>query len=473
MSLASDLTALLVETQNDPEAFFRLVLGIEPREWQGRVLREIRDRLQAGERHIRVLIRSAFGSGKTLLAAGLGLWWTSTRDGARGISTAPSWMAVEGLLWTEIANLYRGSLIGRAGLGRLLSTSFELGPGWDLVGVSSDRPETLEGRHSRTSAIRVVDEGKAVSDDVFDTTEGLLDAPETFDVWISTPAAPFGRFFERDTKGGADVIRCVVTIDDLIREGLPGKAEWKARRLEEWGESSPWYQSRALARYIGDAEDSLFPFAWVDAAMSANFDVDRPPMAGLDVAGSVLGDETALAIVAGPDETGRYRVLEVTGWRESDTAKTRGRVLAALLEKSVKRLLVDVIGLGQGVADALREDFPAVEKFRATDRAEDAERFANRKAAAAWRMRELLEKGLLRLPADPVLRGQLLAERYEITSRGQVRVVDPKDSPDRFDAVVIALATDAPVDWTKYPPRVINTSEFRDGTDDMSGLGSL
>lgn len=439
MNPSSDLAALLVETANDPELYFRAVLDLEPRRWQASVLREIRARLLAGDRHIRVLIRSCFGAGKTTLAAGLGMWWTSTHEGARGIVTAPSWASVEGIVFNEIGTLYRGSLLGRAGVGRLLSTSFELAPGWDLVGVSSDRPETLEGRHSRVGACRIVDEAKAVDVDVFEATEGLLDAPETLDVFISTPGIPFGRFFDRDMKGGVDVIRAVVTIDDLIAEGLEGKADWKARRLEEWGEASPWYQSRALARYIGDAEDALFPFAWVERAMAADFDVDLQPVAGLDVAGSIAGDESALAILSGPDEAERWRVHEVTSWSERDTAKTRGRVLAIVREMGAARLGVDVVGLGKGVADALREEFPRIDEFRASDRAQESERFANRKAAAAWELRELLEAGRIRLPNHPKLKAQLVAMKYAITSRGQVRVVDPADSPDLVDAVLIGM----------------------------------
>jgi hypothetical protein len=254
--LSRDLVALLAEVHDDPGLYFRLILRVEPRAWQARVLQEIGEHLRAGEKHVRVLCRTAHGAGKTTLAAGLGLFWTATRPNSRGLTTAPTWSVVEGVLWVEIAKLYAQSLLRPAGFGRLLNVSLEFGPAWDLVGGASDRPENLEGRHSTTAACRVVDEAKAVLAGVFESTEALLDAPETLDVWISTPSIPDGPFFNRDVKGGPDIIRAVVTIDDLIAEGLEGKAEWKARRLEEWGENSPEYQSRAMARYISDAEGS-------------------------------------------------------------------------------------------------------------------------------------------------------------------------------------------------------------------------
>ncbi len=437
---AEDFATLLAATRNEPALYFRHVLEIELRRWQEDILEEIAVHLRAGEKHVRVVARTAHGAGKTTLAAGLGLWFTTTRQFCRGISTAPTWAAVESLLWVEIAKLYGGSLLSRAGLGRLLSTSLELAPGWDLVGVASDRPQNLEGRHSTVAAVRIVDEAKAVEPGVFEATEGLLDAPETLDVWISTPSLPSGPFFNRDIKGGADVIRAVVTIDDLIDEGLPGKVEWKQRRLEEWGENSAEYQSRALARYIDDAEGSLYPFGWIERAMDAGFDVDMPPIAGLDVAGSVAGDATALSLLAGPDAEGRYRLQRIESWHERDTQTTKGRALALVRNAGATRLRIDCVGIGQGVADSIARDFGGVERFRASDKPNDATRFTNRKAEVAWHLRGLLEAGLIRLPKHAGLKAELVAERYEINAQGRTRVVDPSDSPDLLDSLLIALA---------------------------------
>jgi phage terminase large subunit len=415
----ADLVALLAIFHDDPEGFFRFVLRVKPRKWQARVLQEIGEHLRAGEKHVRVLCRTAHGAGKTTLAGGLGIFWTATRPNSRGLTTAPTWSVVEGVLWVEIAKLYAQSLLRPAGFGRLLNTSLEFGAGWDLVGGASDRPENLEGRHSTTAACRIVDEAKAVLTGVFDSTEALLDAPESLDVWISTPSIPDGPFFNRDVKGAPDIIRAVVTIDDLIAEGLEGKAEWKARRLEEWGENSPEYQSRAMARYISDAEGALFPFAWVERAQAADFDVDLAPVAGLDVAGSVAGDETVLALVAGPDDLGRYRVASTEGWRVRDTQASKGRALALARGAGATVLRIDVVGLGKGVSDSIAQDFKGVQEFRASDKPNDGTRFTNRKAEVAWTFRALLEAGLVRLPKSVTLKAQLIGMRYEINVQGR------------------------------------------------------
>lgn len=441
MSIPADLVALLALCHGDPAAFWRLVLRGEPRRWQEATCEEIRVRLAAGERHIRVLCRTAHGSGKTTLAAALALWFTATRPLSRGITTAPTWSGVEGVLWVEIARQHGASLLASAAVGRLLSTELSFGVAWDLVGLSTDHAVNLEGRHSPTAAVRIVDEAKAVEPAIIESTEALLDAPETLDVWISTPSIPSGPFFTRDAKGGSGIVRAVVTIDDLIAEGLEGKAEWKAARLAEWGEHSPEYESRCMARYVSDAEGALFPFAWIERAMDAAFDVDLVPVAALDVAGSVAGDASALALVSGPDDLGRFRVRSVESWRERDTGATRGRALHLAREAGAVTLAVDTVGIGQGVADALRgERGISVVPFRASDKAEQADRFQNRKAEIAWALRLALEAGLVRLPKHDGLRRELAAMRYAITPQGRIKVTDPSDSPDLVDSVLIALS---------------------------------
>ena len=437
MTPAEQLHAVFAACVDDPALFFRAILRAPLRKWQADLCAEITARLKAGERHLRVHVRSCHGAGKTYFAAGLGQWWLSTRPESRVLTTAPTWAGVENLLWPEIARLYNGSLLRDLRFGRLLTTKLEVREGWYAVGASSDRSENLEGHHSPVAAMRIVDEAKAVEDGIFDATAGMLDAPETLDLWISTPSIRTGRYYERDVNGGEGVIRCVVTAADLVADGVPGKAEWAAESLRQWGEDSPEYQSRVLARYVDDAEGALFPLSWIDRAMAQEWTVDGPLLAGFDVAGSKDGDESVVALAAGADPEQRAEIKGLTPWRERDTMVSKGRAKAAA---SGAPLRVDGIGLGKGVLDSLAEDGYTVEEYRASDKPHDETRFANRKAEDAWGVRKRLEAGLLRLPKDKTLKSQLAAMRYKILPSGKLQVVDPSDSPDRADAVIIALA---------------------------------
>lgn len=440
----------IFESYRDPERFIRTLLGIRSlRSWQIDACNRIRRRLEAGDRSVFVLARTCHTAGKTFFAAAITHWWMTTRFNARGLTLAPTWAQVESALWPEIAKLYNRSLMRELNFGRLLTTKLDFGETWFAVGASSDRPENLEGQHSDFAALRVVDEAKAVEPEVFDATEGLLAAPQNFDLWISTPSIQSGKFYERDSGERPEgLIRVVVSIDDLIADPRITEIErdrfkqWKVERIEEWGEGSAEYQTRALARYADNAEGALFPMSWVERAMSADWKAEGAKLAALDPAGSVDGDQSALAIVSGPDSSERIYVHEVSGWHERDTMISKGKALNGAATAGAKRLRIDSIGLGKGVADAARsnEQGISVEEYRASDKAIAADRFQNRKAEDAWALRQKLEKGLVRLPAHSKLRAQMAAMKYEIKSTGKLAVVDPDDSPDLADAVIIGAA---------------------------------
>jgi hypothetical protein len=466
-----DLKKLLVECHDDPLLYATGVLRAKPRVWQHRALEAIRARLAAGETHLEVLVRACHSAGKSWLVAVLVLWYMSTRPEARGMTLATKWQVVEEVVWAEIRRLYAGSLLAALGVGRCLTTSLEFGPAWFCSGAASDKPESLEGQHSPTAACRIVDEGKGVDDGVFVATEGILASPESLDAWISTPNLRRGEFYRRDIYGGADVIRLVVTADDLIEEGVPGLAAWKISCALKWGLDSPAYRSRVMAEYVEEGGGALYAFSHVERAMAQTWEVAGPPRAGFDVAGSIDGDESVLALAYGPDELGRFEVRIPGAWREQNTMVSKGRALACLRAANASAVAVDAIGLGKGVHDALRMDFHACSEYRASNAPEDPVQFANCKAEGAWKVRALLEKGLLRLPNDPTMRAQFMGMKYEVTVQGRLRVVDPNVSPDRHDAIVIALTAPVPVDLKKFPPVIIQTDDEPRG--DLYGMGRL
>jgi len=411
-----------------------------------------------------VLIRSCHGAGKTFFAAALVLWWIFTRHNSRTLTLAQTWSGVEGLLWPEIEKLYTQSVFAHLRWGKLTETKLDLGKTYYAIGASTDRPAHLEGHHSDTGAMRVVDEAKEVDKGIFTSTEGMLDAPENLDLWISTPSIQDGEFYERDTSGDESVIRVVVDVDELIDDGIPGKAEWKAARAKPspdgWGVNSDEFQSRAMARYIANSEGALFPVTWIERAMEQTFEVAGPLSAGMDVAGSIDGDQNAVAIKAGPEtvpaneETGveayeREQVRSIDSWHERDTMVSKGRALSIARPLDAKPLRVDVIGLGKGVADAARQDGYDVEEYRAAGAAHDKD-FVNAKAEDAWSLRAKLERnndaieagrpGTFRLPNIALLKKQARGMKYKILPSGKKQVIDPKPSPDLIDAVIIVCS---------------------------------
>jgi hypothetical protein len=464
-----DFYDIMLASYNNPLFFFRHALFVEPRRWQREVLEEIGERRRAGELHTKVHIRTCHQSGKTFLSGGLAVWWCGTRPGSRVLTTAPTWKGVKDYLWNEIHKLYQGSIFAQVKLGRMLDVEWDMGEGWFATGAASDNPANLEGQGSSIAAGRFVDEAKTVVDGVFIATQGMLASPETLDVWISTPSIRSGRFYERDMESGDELIRKVVTIDDLIADGVEGKAHWKEEALREYGgEGSFEYQSRACAQYIDNAEGALIPFSWIERAMLTDderkakglpvWHVGGPATLGYDVAGSKDGDENAIAPGHGPDHLQRYEVDEITHWHERDTMVSRDKVLEFVRATHGRCVRADVQGLGKGVCDAIAEKrrdkgLPfSVEEHRSADPPQDPLRFVSKKAEDNWSLRIALEKDLVRLPKSAILRKQMAAMKYEVKN-GLIRVVDPDDSPDHWDAVVIAIGGP----YHSYSPDSIGT----------------
>jgi hypothetical protein len=474
---------LFRRTLNNPLLFLIAILRVKPRRWQKKLCVRLAERLLRGETHLKVTFRSCHGSGKTWMAAALFLWFMC-RAQARGLTTAPTFAGVENLLWPEIRKIYQGSLLADLEMATVLPSKCKIlfdNEGWFGVGGTSDKGENLEGHHSPTACVRVIDEAKTVEDDVFTSTEGMLNSPVALDLWLSTPSIQVGKFYQRDAAtAGDDVERIHVDIHELLtdpaftEEERAGLEAWRAECEKNWGIDSPEYQSRVLGLYIENAEGQLYPPSWLERAFElgrqfvlkhGSFEHyeherehprdQRPPIplprvVGQDVAGSVDGDRNAQAVVAGPNESGQYFLTSLTAWHERDTMVSKGRLLAAIRnERAVGDARVDTVGIGKGVYDQARVDLgtraPLLHEYRASDKAYEDDRFENRKAEDGWGLRSLLEHGkFVILPTavreSELLKAEMRAVKYEITRAGKKRTVDPKLSPDATDALVAATA---------------------------------
>src|SRR5512140_2336572 len=85
----------MLQTIEDPELFATAMLG--PRLWSGQ-----RAILRSVAAHRRTAVKACHASGKTFTAAQVALWWITCHSEAVAVTTAPTRMQVERLLWGEI-----------------------------------------------------------------------------------------------------------------------------------------------------------------------------------------------------------------------------------------------------------------------------------------------------------------------------------------------------------------------------------
>lgn len=404
--------------------------------------------------HQRAAERGPHGAGKTTIGALAVLWFALTRDGFdwKVVTTASVWRQLTKFLWPEIhkwARRLRWDRIGRAPFrahDELLDLSLKLSTG-EAFAVASDTPTAIEGAHA-PHLLYLFDEGKAIPDGTFDAAEGAFSTAgsdtttEALALVLSTPGPPMGRFYAIHSRatGYEDWWVRHVTLAETIAVGRVS-AEWAEARKRQWGAESAVYQNRVLGEFAASESDGVIPLAWVEAANErwhvwAKAGKPGPLSAvGEDVA-RAGEDKTVLAPRYGPCvDTLRY-------YTHPDTMETVG-VTAGLLHTAPDAYaVVDVIGLGAGVVDRLRELRYPVVAFNASERAVDEKGkelldrtgelgFVNQRSAAWWRFRELLDpehESTVALPPDDTLTGDLTAPRWRVVSGGKI-AVEPKGEP--------------------------------------------
>jgi hypothetical protein len=450
---------------NDPASFVRDCVVWKPGETPAPYQLEVISALPARRR---VAAIGPHGLGKSTLSAWLILWYALTRDGRdwKIATTASAWRQLTEYLWPEVHKWARRldwEKIGRPALvekTELLDLSINLKTG-SAFAMASDKPASIEGAHA-DHLLYLFDESKAIADEIFDSAEGAFSTPgEIFVIAVSTPGDRVGRFFQihTDRQKYSEWWARHVTLEECVAAGRVSM-EWAEGRRKVWGEDSAEYQNRVLGKFAeSEQEDGVIPRRWVKLAQERwriymdQITAGRRPMPaftclGVDVGGEKQsGDRTVIAARHG------YFINELVTVRGENTMQIAGRASQAL-RMTGGYAVVDVVGIGAGVAARLRQLGHNVYSFSAgegTDKPDSTKElaFLNLRAYAWWRMREMLDPtagAFLCLPPDQELEDELCAPTYDRTKNDRI-VIEDKDhlriklgrSPDKADAVIMAM----------------------------------
>jgi len=456
LQYSHDLVAWLHDCVHFPE-------GRGPTNYQDEILGELIAKK-------RVAVRGPHGLGKTAMAAWIVLWGTTTADDVKIPTTASAWRQVTKFLWPEIhkwAVRLKWDRIGREPFNRdeLLTLALKLGAGREAFGVVSDNAALIEGAHA-DRIVYIFDEAKEIPVPTWDAAEGAFSAAgtdtavEAYAFAISTPGGPSGRFYDIHARkpGYDDWWVRHVTLDEAIEAGMVSR-EWAEQRAKQWGKKSAVYINRVEGEFASSEADGIIALSWVEEANRKWLeweDAGKPmchteggklkpmDMVGVDVARSGE-DRTVFALRYGEI------ITELRAYAKYDTMRTAGLV-AGLLDAKGGEAMVDVIGIGAGVYDRLREQGKKARAFNASATAKRLKDksgelgFVNKRSAAWWAMRELLEAGEAMLPPEDTLTGDLTAPRWKERSGGKIQIESKDDikkrigrSTDYGDAVIMAF----------------------------------
>jgi len=447
---------VLTQYQKNPVGFVEDVLCGEPRSFQ-------KNALEGLITHEKVSLRSPRGCGKSVTAAWATLWALCCFPAVVVATTALAWRQLSEMLWPEIHYWVRGGPAGRNNLEKfgfhfkdgehLMATRLRLAAKREALAITATDPARIEGIHAPL-VLYVFDEAKEIPDGIWTSAlAGSLGNP-FMALAVSTPGVPAGRFYR--TQTGLEGWLALHVSKEIAEAEVPGFAE-RARELAAlFGEDSVAYRQHVLGEFAEDAEGSLIPLAWLEAAVRRWYERrDNPSRqlirVGVDV-GSHGKSNTVLASLYDDWWVGPLDVMT-----KPDTDATAGRIIEKVRDAPDVPVNVDAAGVGVGAADVAKNlganiNFVHVSSHtRETDKSGEL-RFNNERSLYYWKLMERLnpnlypEEELLALPDDQELISELAAVTWTQLASG--RKVTGKDdikkklgrSPDKADAVMLLMA---------------------------------
>ena len=125
--------------------------------------------LRSVDTHRKTAVKACHASGKTFVAAIAVLWWLITRPNGIVVTTAPTWLQVERVLWGE---LHSAILRAAYKFPRPSATKLDLGPNRYAIGISTNETVRLQGFHG--DVLIIIDEAPGVSPEIYEAIEGIL-----------------------------------------------------------------------------------------------------------------------------------------------------------------------------------------------------------------------------------------------------------------------------------------------------------
>lgn len=437
----------------DPDFFMIDFLGCKTL-WPG--LKEVMESVRDNEL---TSVRSGNGVGKDWLSGRIVLWFMLCFPPAIVITTAPTHRQVKKLLWGEIRGAYKDSNIK---LSDMNEVDWKIDDNWYAIGFSSDKKsvENFQGFHS-PNFLGIFDEASGLPQTLFDAIEGNLTGAHARLLAIGNPIEASGPFYATfKSKGWNNVHISCMDHPNVINDNndIPGAVtkKWVEKIENTYGIGSPIHSVKVLGNFPESGDTNVITLkSLMDCNTIKNKDnlLNDGLHMGVDVA-RYGADYSHIVLVQDGE------VVDDISWNGFDLMSTVGRVVSLIEAKNIPadNVHIDVIGVGSGVVDRLRELGHDIDEVNVSGKAErdiDYEelmtgdiKFANRRAELHWICRTLLEnrKIIIDESYESIWR-DLTAVHYSFNSKGEI-IMEPKDnikkrighSPDAGDAFLLALS---------------------------------
>lgn len=419
--------------------YVRDMWGIEPDPCQVQMLQAV----ATGDR---VAMRSGHGVGKSTGVAWTILWYLDTRYPAKVPVTGSNFEQLKATTWAEVGAWLRRKPAGLQAFWDYTTESLRLRERPEesfavLRTAAKDQAQRLAGFHSE-NLLSVVDEASAVDDAIFEVLGGALTTAGSKQVLTGNPTQASGKFYRAFHEERALWNTIHVSCLDSPRVARA----WVDEQRAAYGEDSNVWRVRVLGEFPTSDADGVVPLELVEAAVDRAVEMlDVPPIWGVDIAR--FGDDRSALVV----RQGNYVVEPPEIWRGMDTMQSAGRIARRFREtpKALQpaEICVDVIGVGAGVVDALKQEGLPVRAVNVAESAALDARYARQRDELWWRAREWFAARDTKIGDFQELIAELTLPRYFLLPSGKIKV-EAKDeikkrgarSPDIADAFVLTFA---------------------------------
>jgi len=301
-----------------------------------------------------------------------------------------------------------------------------------------EQTETLAGIHEDFVMI-VVDEASGIPHGVFDPLESTLTGSCNFVFMIFNPTRSKG--YAIDTHGkDADYW---IGLRWNAEESEIADKQSIARVEEKYGRDSNPYRIRVLGLPPLVDETLLFPADWVmDAVEREITPLEHSPIVkGLDCGAG--GDKSVIVTRKGG------RVYNIKRLSTPDSQVLINWAMSDFAAENTDIMRVDNIGIGWAVYGSLFDRLGGcIEAADSRKKADNPDKFTNKRAEMYWTLREQFEKGCISIPDDKDLIDQLLAIKATYEG-GKMRIIEKAQikkvlghSPDELDSLCLTYYFD-------------------------------
>lgn len=444
-----------------------------PDTWQVDFLTDLGEQIRRGmnpsealQTAIRFAYASGHGIGKSAAIAWVIQWFMATREFPQVVVTASTQTQLTTKTWRELAKWHR-LLICQHWFQWQATKYFHVAypDTWFASAIpwSDHNADAFAGTHEKYVLI-IYDEGQAVGDKIYETTEGALTTPGA--IWIV-----FGNY----TKNSGRFHECFTGVarDRWIKRQIDSRTCKKANKaqIEEWikdyGEDSDFVRIRVRGIAPRAGSNQFIGQDLVDAAQKYKAEGYEalPKILSLDVAR--FGDNKS---VAGTRQGRKVRVLKK--WMGLAIDQLADRFCELIDEEDPDAIVVDGDGIGGAVCDLIRRKKyhlkggqDILTEFHGNAEPADPTLYFNRRTEIWGDMRQAMKDGCEH-PVDPELASDLVGPEYTYQKKGQYEVIlleSKKDmrargvaSPDTGDMVAMTYAVKL-----KAEPRVKKSQGFR------------